>query len=104
MFSQELLDAIDKADSELRAITIEDVQRSTCFTWAGRALKAYEFYFETNDIRWLMDAADYAHESLEHGALHHDPSVLDSVRPALLAAAARAHHQLFAPLRGMSAA
>jgi len=91
MLAPELFEAIDKAHDELSVSTLDDVQRRTAFTWAGRALVAYEFFDQTGDIRWLLDGAEYAHEALEHAALHHDPDVLDSVRPPLLHAAAHAN-------------
>lgn len=94
---QALIAATDAAIAELHVQTIEDIQRSTAFTWAGRALAAYHFFAMTGDVRWLLDAADYAHEGLEHASLHPDPAVLNVVRPALLAAADHAlTHHVFA--------
>ncbi len=92
MFSQELLEATDKALDELTASTMAEIQRSTALTWAGRALAAYRYFEQTGEIGWLLDAADYGHEALEHASLHPDPSVLDLVRPAILAAAQRAQY------------
>jgi hypothetical protein len=102
---QALIEATDKALDELRVQTIDDIQRSTALTWSGRALAAYQLFEETGDIRWLLEASDYAHEGLEHASLHPDPSVIGLVRPALFAAAERArHHPTFAHLVGYYAA
>jgi hypothetical protein len=105
MFSQELLEAIDAAFAELTDSTMADIQRRTALTWAGRSLAAYEYFEATANVgalrdavAWLHDAGEYAHEALEHAALHPDPSVLDELRPLLLSAARRAElHQIFMP-------
>lgn len=103
MFTQELIEATDKALAELTVTSIAEIQRATALTWAGRSLAAYHYFEQTGDIGWLLDAADYGHEALEHASLHPDPSVLDVVRPAILAAATRAH-QIVGPMRAMRAA
>ena len=101
-----LAEATERAFEEFRAgATLESIQAATAFTWGGRALAAYEYFEHTGDIGWLLDAADYAHESLEHAALVSDPAVLDAVREPLFAAAARARlHPALAYIAGTYAA
>lgn len=86
----DLQQAIAQAHDELLVTTIEDIQTTTAITWAGRAIASYNFYWETGSLKHLSNAEEFAHEALEHAALVPDPSLLDSLRPQLLHAAAEA--------------
>jgi hypothetical protein len=61
--------ACSKAMTELATQSLEDVQRSTAITWAGRALASYIMFMQTGDIHRLLDASEYHHEALEHASL-----------------------------------
>lgn len=88
---QQLLAATDTAIAEFQHQTIEDVQRNTAVTWAGRAAGAYHLYVQTGRMQMLLDAMEYHHEALEHAALvESDPGVLDQVRHYLMACKADA--------------
>jgi len=70
---------VDKARSELATKNLTDVQKETARTWAGRALVA-------NEQGRVLDAHEYAHESIEHAALSGDNALLDEIRSAFNAA------------------
>lgn len=56
MTEEQLLAATDAATLELHHKTIEDVQRETATTWAGRAAAAYHLYVQSGQLRFLLDA------------------------------------------------
>lgn len=68
-FDAELNAAMVKANGELAQKSIYVIQCETALTWGGRALSAYETYRSTGQLQALLDAEEYAHESLEHAAL-----------------------------------
>lgn len=91
MTEEQLLAATDAAVTELHHKTIEDVQRETATTWAGRAAAAYHLYVQSGQLRFLLDAEEYHHEALEHAALvENDPGVIAQVRHYLTACKADA--------------
>jgi hypothetical protein len=57
------------ARAELAHKTITQIQQETAHTWAYRAAAAYEIAHRENSTAWLLDAEEYRHESIEHGAL-----------------------------------
>lgn len=65
---------VAKMKVELQGKTIEQIHYETAMTWAARAIAAQQLYNEggRQEPRLLLDAYDYAHESLEHGALAKD--------------------------------
>lgn len=65
----ELNAATAKAAEELSVSSLYEIQCRTAVTWAGRALAAYSMYANTGKLQWRLDAEEYAHEALEHGAL-----------------------------------
>lgn len=65
----ELNAAAAKATEELAHKMIYVIQCETAITWGGRALAAYERYRNTGQLQALLDAEEFAHESLEHAAL-----------------------------------
>ena len=65
----ELNAAAAKAIEELAGNSIYVIQCRTAITWGGRALAAYSMYRDTGKLQALLDAEEYAHESLEHAAL-----------------------------------
>jgi len=78
MGALDLTAAIAKAMEELSVKSIYVVQCETAVTWTGRALAAYVMYEKTGKPQWLLDATEYAHEALEHGALA-GPHIYESV-------------------------
>ena len=58
--------------SALREVTTKSevaLERETAKKWAERALACRKQYEKTGQIKWLLRAENYAHESIEHGAL-----------------------------------
>ena len=91
LVQQQLLAATDNGVSELHQKTIEDVQRETAVTWAGRAAAAYHLYAQSGNVQMLLDAQEYHHEALEHASLDDgDPSVYETVRHYLAVCKANA--------------
>jgi hypothetical protein len=68
-FEVELADEVHKAGQELLSHSIEDIHRLTAIAWCGRTIAAYSLYVSTGNRRFLLDAADYEHEAIEHAAL-----------------------------------
>lgn len=74
------------AYQELLTKSLREIQVETAYTWANRARAAKRLAREAqragrpNDaLAWSMDASEYEHEALEHGALAGD-AVLSTVR------------------------
>jgi hypothetical protein len=61
--------AVERAMAELSTKTITQIQIETANTWGARAVAAYYLYRETRRQHWLLAAADYANEAVEHAAL-----------------------------------
>lgn len=72
-----------KADAELRAKSLADIQLDTAYTWASRAVVAMRFYQNTGETRWWSDAREYAHEAIEHAALNGDPVLVQAIEQAV---------------------
>jgi hypothetical protein len=73
---------VNRARAELMTKTIGEIQRDTAYTWAARALVAY-------DRGWKDDAIEYGHEAAEHAALAElagYPGIADEILSALKAA------------------
>jgi len=69
------------AQHEIAYKSREQIEEETAWKWAARAVASYQEFRRSNFHRWLMDAADYAHEAIEHGALaDYDGAVLRAVR------------------------
>lgn len=81
-----LAEAVALADSELSHLSIDEVQAATALTWTARAVVAYRRYVDSGVGKWLLDAAEYHHEALEHAAVA-APGVLETIRPVLSGAA-----------------
>ena len=71
--SEQIAAATVKAMNELRTKSIYNIQCETAVTWCGRALASYSFYTSTGELQALLDAEEYAHEAIEHGALAGSP-------------------------------
>lgn len=74
------------AYEELLRKSLKQIQVETAFIWASRARAAYRLVREAHvagrpdeAFAWSIDATEYEHEALEHGALAGD-SVLAQVR------------------------
>lgn len=75
---------IEKAKNELTLKTLANIQEETAYTWGARALAAFAIWQTIHDGRFLSDALEYRHESLEHAALA-GPTVYLMVRSGLAA-------------------
>lgn len=62
--------------NELASKTLGEIQHDTAIKWAWRAWAAYEHARRAKSAkvrtRWLTDASEYEHESIEHAALAAD--------------------------------
>jgi len=74
------------AYQELLTKSLREIQVETAYTWANRARAAYRLSRESqragkasDAMAWALDAKEYEHEALEHGALAGD-AVLAAVR------------------------
>jgi hypothetical protein len=77
-----IAEQLDVARAALRSKSKEAIEAETAATWGARAVAAYELYRQTGDVRWMLEAEDYRHESLEHGAF--GPSgTLETIRAEL---------------------
>ena len=54
--------------AELTAKSRAQIELETAQKWMRFAAAAYRLYSETGEAEWLVDAAEYHHEALEHGA------------------------------------
>jgi hypothetical protein len=73
--------------AELQAKTLRQIQVETAYAWAYRAWAAKQLSDEAKArddkhafVSFLIDAAEYSHEAVEHGALAEDDDVLADVR------------------------
>jgi len=65
-------DLLQDALTEVNTKSDEVINRETAKKWAARALACYGNAKKTTGAarqEWLLRAADYSHEALEHGAL-----------------------------------
>lgn len=77
---------VEAAMSELRSKPIEDIERSTAKTWAGRAAAAFRLAASAEGDKrqaWLMDGENYRQEALEHAAMTGDFAFLQELHAAL---------------------
>lgn len=81
---------VDAAARELAHKSLAAIQRETALTWAARAVAAYRFFGQDKRLSWLLDAEEYAHESLEHAALSGDADLSAFVSIAVARARAKA--------------
>jgi len=67
---------LHKARMELISKTLKQIQTETAFTWASRAIVAFENSAKVKNpdvaMKWLLEAEEYKHEALEHAALLED--------------------------------
>lgn len=82
--------AAHAALAELQSLSIDDVQRATAITWAGRAVAAYALFEQTGNIYRLLDAEEYGHEAIEHAALAGSIVFIEGIRRRIGAAKAHA--------------
>jgi hypothetical protein len=67
---------VPKALAELKIKSKRDIDQETAWVWASRALAALQIYEESRqpgdggcgDLAWLVDAANFRHEAIEHAA------------------------------------
>jgi hypothetical protein len=63
---------IDAALEEVREKEEIEIEVETAFKWASRSCACYQLYDETNEVKWLLSAASYENEALEHAAMAKD--------------------------------
>jgi hypothetical protein len=78
MMPQRVQTSILEARRELASKTKKQIEWETALKWCGRACVAW-------DLGLHADAREYAHEALEHAAVHGDLALLNVVRQALVA-------------------
>jgi hypothetical protein len=61
--------SVQKAWVELSHKSLRDIEEETAITWLGRAIASYLFYLQHGRLVCLLDAENYASESLEHAAM-----------------------------------
>lgn len=85
---------IEKADKEISAKPLHQIQKDTAYTWGSRGIAAYKKYLDTKKLPWLFDGDEYYHESVEHAALveSKNPKVLKDVQKYVGAFRERAHN------------
>ena len=76
-------DMVHQAEADVRTRTLGVIQRDTAITWAARAEAALNQFAGTRAPRWLSDATEYYHESIEHAALSGDVELLESIQGRL---------------------
>jgi phage gp46-like protein len=62
-------ETVERAKEELRTKSLAQIHYETAMVWLARAVAAHQISLQTHQPRYLIDAEDYAHEALEHGAL-----------------------------------
>lgn len=60
---------IPKAQVELAAKSLHQIQVETAYTWGSRAVIAWRKYAETGGSEWLAAYTSYRDEAVEHAAL-----------------------------------
>jgi hypothetical protein len=67
---------LKKAEKELQEKTYLEIQKSTAYVWASRAIVAYQNGLKEKTLRskigWLMVGGEYEHEAIEHASLCED--------------------------------
>ncbi len=63
---------IKAALKEVQEKEIEEIERSTAYTWASRSLACFQLYKETGLINWRIQAEDFGNEAYEHSAMCKD--------------------------------
>jgi hypothetical protein len=71
------------AKTEITQKTRAQIETETARKWCARACAAFQQYTAEGDMRWLVDAIDYAHEAVEHASATDNDSVLADVRASV---------------------
>lgn len=75
---------VEKAKQELQQKTLQQIQRDTALSWGARTMAVIEFSdqakSQTELLHWMVDAHEYYHEALEHGALVDEPGFFDNLK------------------------
>ncbi len=79
-----ILEQIVIARSDIRTKTKADIDAETAAVWGARAVAALELYRASSANEWLVQAAEYAHEALEHAA-GGPPGTLERIKAELAA-------------------
>lgn len=72
------------ARADVRNRTKEEIDAETAAVWGARAVAAFELYRASSSNTWLVQAASYSHEALEHAA-GGPPGTLERIRTELAA-------------------
>lgn len=59
---------IDGALKEVQEKSEEEIEISTAYKWASRAIACFQLYKKTGKVKWLIPGFDYFGESLEHAS------------------------------------
>jgi hypothetical protein len=74
----------EETAKELESKSLKDIQKETAEKWADRAEEAYKKAIAEKSIKWLLDADEYFHESIEHSSLSEDLSTFEKIRAKLM--------------------
>jgi hypothetical protein len=66
---QDLEAMVEAAKAELRIKSHADIEKSTAYIWAARAIAASDRYQSSGVPEWLFDIERYRDEACEHAAL-----------------------------------
>jgi hypothetical protein len=83
-FEKSLENLVSFSKSELDEKSLKDIQKETAEKWADRAEDAYGKAIKEKSIKWLLDADEYFHESIEHSSLSEDLSTFEKIRAKLM--------------------
>jgi hypothetical protein len=73
---------VPKALVELQTKSLAQIESETAYTWASRALAAWQLYQQTGDTRRFMAYVTMRDEAIEHAAFA-SPEVLEELRRVL---------------------
>jgi hypothetical protein len=63
-----ITERVAAARAELAVRSKEAIDAETAAVWGARAVAAYEYFNHSGTAKWLVMAAEYAHEAKEHAA------------------------------------
>jgi hypothetical protein len=63
---------IESALEEVQSKEEVEIEIETAFKWASRSCACYQLYDDTDEVKWLLSAASYENEALEHAAMAKD--------------------------------
>ena len=79
-----IIEALAAAREDIRTKTKAQIDAETASVWGARAVAAYELYRASSANEWIVQAAEYAHEAVEHAA-GGPPGTLERIKAELSA-------------------